>query len=46
MISSEFFVPYLKSTSSFKHFEEKDDPNNILGIGLTKSFAFCNLGNT
>ena len=26
---SEFFAVYLKSTSNFEHFEEKDEPDNL-----------------
>ena len=26
---SDFFTPFLKSTSSFKHFEKKDDPHSL-----------------
>ena len=42
---SEFFVPFLESTSNFKHFERKDDSHSYF-ICFLKSWLDNSLKNT
>ena len=34
-IFSDFFVPFLESTSNFKHFEKKDDRHRYFSSEIT-----------
>ena len=34
-VFSDFFVPFLESTSNFKHFEKKDHPDSYLISEIT-----------